>query len=204
MLERAVAAAKTAGDDLYVCLYGSNLASALNLAIKPVKTSRIKDAAEQVAAALDAARPWLPRFHRQRFLSSESLIKALPVGYKELTFSFYSAVNETGWWEQGLQGPARACISKIIYPKDPPQRTCGAYGATSRELMACSGCRSTFYCGVLCQARCSLSFVALCAAPGVVYSKILTITCLSHAETALEASHGRVQGAAGQGGRREG
>lgn len=139
MLKRGLAAAEGQRDDLLVAFYSFYLTNIHYQAPDPVDCAYIRVVSTQNAAALAAAKPWLPAFHRTQ-LSVEHFTKHVLTGPSTIKSSII--FNLSGQPVQGIQMEPRKVLE---------QRTCGTCGITSRELKACGGCYSVWFCSPRCQ-----------------------------------------------------
>lgn len=147
MLDQSLEEAKNDNDAYLIALHGFHLAYILMHSPFGVKAFSVRAAAEQAATALDAARPWLPRYHK-RALDVRSIIMDKLTEDNEDVITNNMCLSLTGESVlPSVEGPRFNISSSTTLQL----RTCANCGVKSAELMACSGCRSVFFCTKRCQ-----------------------------------------------------
>lgn len=148
-LERAVAAAEAEGDDGRVAFLASKMTCVVGLEnMRLIFAGDIKAWAAKTTAAMQAARPYLPRLYRT-YLSPDHVTEALansPDGEPVAGTAFYNVTGMLQPEPNSITGPA----GRLTH------RTCAKCGSESTELMRCSGCGSKWYCGAKCQVSASV------------------------------------------------
>lgn len=149
IMQRAVAAAEAEGDDGRLAFAAGRLAWFLGEGTALMTAGKIREVAGKAAAALERARPWLPKTHRQ-FLSMDNTFKAISRMPAHGTVTVGVLFNILGMTPQEIGGSLKleSTLSDAL-----ELRKCAQCGTESKELMACSGCYEKFYCGPRCQVR---------------------------------------------------
>jgi MYND finger len=148
IFERGLAAAQASKDAGQVAFYAGRLASLMTMSLHPIAAERITAVTDASAAALEEARPWMPRTMRRRM--DVSAIGARMARAPHLLF--HSIAYEKLAGKKKCSCCSEDGLPALPAPPAPLQlRTCAACGTQSKELMACGGCRAVFFCSKACQ-----------------------------------------------------
>lgn len=139
-LEQLILAAERTGDPgLLAFSTALHLLELTNRGMDPKSPAEVKPLAEKAAAAFEAAKPWLPRFHQYWFNTSNihNIVFSAP-SHATMTSRAFLDVNCSREPQGGVTyGCARAPVAL---------RKCAWCGAETMEMMACSGCERMHYC----------------------------------------------------------